>query len=85
MRVKFQNPTTIFQFFYPPICQYVIVRGVGVLDLFFDWNVILSVTQDQMQKFKIPPQFFNYFTPQYVIVRGVGSRFFFKLECYSIS
>ena len=39
-----------------------------------------------MQNFKILRQIFNFFTPQYLIVRGVGggSRLFFWLECYSI-
>ena len=32
----------------------------------------LLVTQDHMQKFKFLQQFFNFFTPQYVIVLGVG-------------
>ena len=71
MRAKFQNPTTNFQFFHPPISHSAGGRGGG-LDFFFDWNVILSVTQDHMQKFEILRPIFNFFTPQYLIVRGVG-------------
>ena len=56
----------IFNFFTP---QYLIVQGVGV-SIFFNWNVILSVTQDRMRKFKILRQIFNFFTPQYLIVPG---------------
>ena len=71
---KFKILRPFFNFFTP---QYVIVRGVS--QFFFNWNIILLVTQDHTQKFKILRQFFNFFTPQYVIVRGVGggSRFFF--------
>ena len=32
---------------------------------FFNWNVLLSITQDHMQKIKILQQFFIFFTPQY--------------------
>ena len=55
------------------------MRGVGGgSQFFFDWNVILMIPQDHMQKFKILRQFLNFFTPQYVIVQGVGggSTFF---------
>ena len=78
MHAKIQNPTTIFQFFHPPICHSVGGRG-GVL-IVFDWNVILSVTQDHTQKLKILRQIFNFFTPQYLIVRGVGGGLDFVFD-----
>ena len=44
---------------------------MGGSRFFVDRNVILSVTQDHMQKFEILQPIFNFFTPQYLIVRGV--------------
>ena len=38
---------------------------------------MLSVTQDHMQKFEILQPIFNFFTPQYLIVRGVGGGLVF--------
>ena len=61
-----------FSIFSPPNMS-------GGLDFFFDWNVVLSVTKDHMQKIKILRQIFNFFTPQYLIVRGVGGMSWFFL------
>ena len=57
---KIQNPTTIFQFCHPPICHSAGGRGRGVM-IFFDWNVILLVSEKPMKKIKILQQSFLLF------------------------